>query len=111
MNAIRNVKSGLRFAVNEATRALIWDEALRKRLAECYYAWAARRVNAREGFAARTASDLLDWRATMGFRFECSREVYRANSFYGIGKLCARSLERRVASKHAWNMVSISAVT
>ena len=52
MNAIRNVKSGLRFAVNEATRALIWDEALRKRLAECYYAWAARRVNAREGFAA-----------------------------------------------------------
>ena len=86
MNVIRNVKSGLRFAVNEATRALIWDESLRKRLAECYYAWAARRVNAREGFAARSASDLLDWRATMGFRFKCSREVYRANSFYGIGE-------------------------
>ena len=33
-------------------QGLYLDEALRKRLAECYYAWAARRVNAREGFAA-----------------------------------------------------------
>lgn len=86
MGVLNKMKSAARFTANAATRAVIKDEATRKLLVENHYARAANKVNAHGEVALRTADDLLDWRATMGFRFECSREVYRANSFYGIGK-------------------------
>lgn len=83
-------KSILRYVINKLTRNAIRDEALRKQLVERHYAFKTSRIN-RDGIpASRMADDLLDWRKTMAFRLECSREIYRANSFYGIGK-CLRN--------------------
>lgn len=90
MGVVNTVKSGIRFAVNTATRSLIKDEAVRKKLVEKHYAKAANRVNSNASYAGRTSEDLLDWRKTMGFRFRLSREVYRANGFYGIGETLRR---------------------
>lgn len=86
MRRLERVRSGARFAVNSTSRALIRDEAVRKRIVERYYAFRSGRVNRGAPRAYRTGADLVDWRATMGFSFECSREVYRGNTFYGIGR-------------------------
>lgn len=86
MASIDKVKSVVRYATNFATRAIFRDEAVRKLLVEKHYRIVAGKVNAQGQCAMYTAADLLDWRTTMGFRIECSHEVYRANCFYGIGK-------------------------
>lgn len=85
MGLANEAKGVVRHIINTTTRQIIKDEATRKVLVERYYARAASKVNSDAPFAARKAEDLLNWRATMSGRFICSREVYRANSFYGIG--------------------------
>ena len=86
MNLAKNLKSVTRHAVNMTTRTIIRNEALRKLLVEKYYRKIAEKLNSQGQFAWQSAEDLLDWRMTMNFRIKCSHEVYRANSFYGIGE-------------------------
>lgn len=84
MELMNTIKSSVRHLANKTMRTLIRDEAIRKQLVEKHYAKVAESVNSGSSLARRSAYDLLDWRTTLGFRLLCTREVYRANSFYGI---------------------------
>lgn len=78
-----SVTSQIRNAINHAMKTFFRDESMRKKTVESYYAWRLSRINRSSPLATHLASDLIDWRKTLSFRFSCSRGVYRGNSFYG----------------------------
>ena len=78
----QTLRSYCRTTLNVLTRNLI-PEYLRKPLVAEFYRVKAAGINRTAPFAPRTAEDLLDWRKTMSYSFECSKGPYRGNSFYG----------------------------
>lgn len=74
--------SQIRDALNRFSRAAL-SEPTRKKLVEAFYANKAVHLNKEGSYAPHSAEDLIDWRATLGYRISCSRGVYRGNCFYG----------------------------
>ncbi len=79
---MNKVVSRIRDIANRTSRALLKEPA-RKKLVEAYYANKAMRLNNGADYAPHSSKDLVDWRATLGYRITCSRGVYRGNCFYG----------------------------
>ena len=59
------------------------NEPTRKKLVEAYYSNKVAHLNNGANYAPHSRKDLIDWRATLGYRIRCSRGVYRGNCFYG----------------------------
>lgn len=78
------IGSYARYVVNAVSRKVL-NERLRKTLVEHYYSTKSSLINRSAEYAPHTAADLLDWRRTLGYRYRCSRGVYRGNCFYGAG--------------------------
>lgn len=74
--------SEVRNLINIASRHLL-KEPTRKKIVEAYYANKANKLNRTAPTAPHSVDDIIDWKSTLGFRFSCSRGVYRGNCFYG----------------------------
>lgn len=74
--------SQIRNVINKTSRNLL-NEPTRKKLVEAYYSNKVAHLNNGANYAPHSRKDLIDWRATLGYRIRCSRGVYRGNCFYG----------------------------
>lgn len=70
--------SEVRNLINIASRHLL-KEPTRKKIVEAYYANKANKLNRTAPTAPHSVDDIIDWKSTLGFRFSCSRGVYRGN--------------------------------
>ena len=87
MGLAKKASSLIRGGVNRFSRSVIRSEALRKKLVMHYYAKHVALENLGRTASSRDAVELLSWRATMASKVSFSKEVYRGNAFYGIGRV------------------------
>lgn len=78
--------SSARSGANRLSRTMIRSEALRKKLVMQYYAKRIALENLRRTASIRDDAELLSWRSTMASKVSFSKEVYRGNALYGIGR-------------------------
>lgn len=87
MGLARKASSLTRSGVNRFSRSVIRSEAHRKKLVMYYYAKRVALGNLSRTASSRDAVELLSWRATMASKVSFSKEVYRGNALYGIGRV------------------------
>lgn len=79
--------SGLRDYTDRTLKAVVRDEAVRKRMVAGFYRAKQNGANLARRPVGEEAETLLDCEATLQRRFMTPREIYRGNTFYGLGQV------------------------